>query len=180
MPPCDLTQDFNLNACKEGVGGVAEAYFANYDKVDWDNATVVDGQYTVLDMLNTGDQFFTYELTKQTSSFTENITSSIENGTVFFEQLFTLILNTMDVNKRNELIALARASTAIIFKTNEETPQYWILGSKNGCDVNGGTSASGVAFGDRNGYEITFQALEPESVLSVDPLLIPVLIEPKV
>ena len=104
----------------------------------------------------------------------------MENSTVFFEQLFTLILNTMDLNKRNELLLLARANTAIIFETNEETPTYWILGVENGCDVNGGTSASGVAFGDRNGYEITFQGLEPAPVNKVDASLIPVLTAPKV
>lgn len=176
---CDLMQDFALSACKEGVGGVARMFIANWGKVDWDNATIANGEFTALTMLNTGDQFFTYNLVKQTSSFTENITSSVENGTVFFEQLFTLVLNTMDLNKRNELLLLARANTAIIFESNEETPTYWLMGVKNGADVNGGTTSSGTAFGDRNGYEITFQALEPESVNTVAAGLIPSLIVPK-
>ena len=177
---CELQQDFSLAACKEGVGGVASMYVANWDKVDWDGSTVTTGKYTALTMVGIGDQFFTYDLVKQTSNFTENITASIENGTVFFEQLFTLILNTMDLNKRNELLILARANTAIIFATNEETPTYWIMGVKNGCDVNGGTTNSGTAFGDRNGYEITFQGLEPETVNEVDGALIAVLAAPKV
>ena len=65
-------------------------YVANWDKVDWANSTQATGEYTDLTMVDTGDQFFTYELVKQTSNYTENITASIENGTVFFEQLFTL------------------------------------------------------------------------------------------
>ena len=86
----------------------------------------------------------------------------------------------MDLNKRNELLLLARANTSIIFETNEDTPQYWIMGVKNGCDVNGGTTNTGTAFADRNGYEITFQGYEPETVHQVNAALIPVLIEPKV
>lgn len=177
---CELQQDFALSACKEGVGGVATMYVANWDKVDWANATETNGLYTALAMLNVGDQFFTYDLVKQTSNFTETITASVENGTVFYEQLFTLIWNTMDLNKRNELLLLARANTAVIFATNEETPTYWLMGVKNGVDVNGGTTNSGTAFGDRNGYEITFQGLEPEPVFEVDAALIPVLSAPKV
>lgn len=176
---CELMQDLSLSACKDGVGGVRRFYVANWDKVDFDGSTETTGEYTALTMVGTGDQFFTYDLVKQTSSFTENVTSSVENGTVFFEPTFELILNTMDLNKRNELLLLARANVAIIFETNEEVPTYWLMGSRNGCDVTAGTSASGTAFGDRNGYTLTFGGLEPEPILQVDSTLIAVLTAPK-
>lgn len=191
MADCFLSKSFDLGACKDGIGGVRRFYVANHNKVDWDTAAfdTTGGEFTTLEMLATGDQFYTYNLTKQTSSFTENITVNVENGTVFFEQLFTLVLNTMELAKRNELLLLARANTCIIFELNQELsddgilpaePQYWLMGYKNGCDINAGTTASGVAFGDRNGYEVTFQAVEPATVYKVDPLLIPVLTAPKV
>ena len=185
---CELASGFDLGACKDGTGGVRTLSVANWDKVDFANSTVVDGAYTVLEMIASGDQFFTYNLTKQTSSLTENITVSPENGTAFFEQTFNLIMNTMSVEKRNELTKLVRANVALIIELNQlgddgagnlTIPQYVVLGSKNGCDINAGTTASGVAFGDRNGYDITFAGNEPESVLYINKDEVDVLIVPK-
>ena len=42
------------------------------------------------------------------------------------------------------------------------------MGLRKGCDVNGGTTNTGTAFGDRNGYEITFQGLEAQTVFQTD------------
>ena len=74
----------------------------------------------------------------------------------------------MDLNKRNELLLLTRANTLILFEDNAGL--YWFMGYKNGADVNGGTTSSGVAFGDRNGYEITFQGLEPKTVYQTNKI----------
>ena len=186
---CEITSGFDLGACKDGVGGVRAMYVANWDKVNFSASTVAAGAYTALEMIAVGDKFFTYNLTKQTSSLTENITVEPLNSTAFFEQTFNLIMNTMSVEKRNELTKLVRANVALIVELNQlgddgagnlTVPQYVVLGSRNGCDVNAGTTASGVAFGDRNGYDITFSGSEPESVLYIEKALVDVLIIDKV
>jgi hypothetical protein len=49
---------------------------------------------------------------------------------------------------------------------------YWLLGSRNGLELSAGTSQTGTAMGDRNGYDVTFTALEEVPILSVDSTII--------
>lgn len=44
---------------------------------------------------------------------------------------------------------------------------FWLLGAKNGLDITSGNSATGTASGDRNGYSLTFQAMEADPMWSV-------------
>jgi hypothetical protein len=44
---------------------------------------------------------------------------------------------------------------------------YWLLGSRNGLELTTGTSQTGTAMGDRNGYDVTFTGMEEIPMLSV-------------
>jgi formyltetrahydrofolate synthetase len=121
--------------------------------------TVSGGVVTALTK-DSGKRFYKYELVKATSSFVENINASVENGTIFYQQELTIVLNKLQANTRNEILLLAKNTLmAVVQDANDK---YWLLGRYTGLDVTGGTSATGTAQGDRNGYTLTFTGGEKE------------------
>jgi hypothetical protein len=153
---CALTQGYTLD-CKDSLGGIVEVYFmASQDVASY---TVSGGVMTSLTK-DTGKRFYKYELVKSTSSFVENINASVENGTIFYQQELTVVLNKLQVNTRNEILLLAKNLLVAVAKDNNG--KYWYMGLTRGLDITAGSSQSGTAEGDRSGYTLTFTAKEPE------------------
>jgi len=91
---------------------------------------------------------------------TETITASVENGTVYYAQELSIILNKLQANTRNEILLLAKNNLlAVVQDANDK---YWLLGKVQGLDITGGTSTTGTAQGDRSGYTLTFTGGEKE------------------
>jgi hypothetical protein len=109
-------------------------------------------------------------LTKQTSQFTETITPSMENGTIFYQQDLQIVLNKMTAALRNELRLLGRARLIAI--VTDRNGNNWLLGSGNGLDLSAGTGQSGTAFGDRNGFDVTFTGMEEQPMYTVQANII--------
>ena len=80
--PCALTQGYTLD-CKESIGGIKAVWFIPF--ADVTTITEASGVVTTITK-SAGKVFYKYQLVKQTSSLTENITASVENGTVFYAQ----------------------------------------------------------------------------------------------
>jgi hypothetical protein len=94
----------------------------------------------------------------------------MENGTIFYQQDLQIILNKMTAALRNELRLLGR--NRLIAIVTDRNGNYWMLGSNNGLELSAGTSQSGTAFGDRNGYDVTFTAMEEQPMFSVQASII--------
>ena len=159
---CALTQGYTLG-CRDSVGGIKEVRFiefANVTGVAVTSGNVVSGIST-----SGSTKFWKYDLTKQTSQFTETVNPSMENGTIFYQQDLQIILNKMTAALRNELRLLGQNRLMAIVTTRND--QYWLLGSRNGLELSAGTGQSGTAFGDRNGYDLTFTAMEEIPMLNV-------------
>lgn len=151
---CALTQNYILD-CKDSLGGITEVFFiASQDVASFTEAS---GVITALTK-DSGKKFYKYELVKGTSSFVENINASVENGTIFYQQELTIILNKLQANTRNEILLLAKNLLAAVAKDNNG--KYWYLGLKRGLDITAGSSQSGAAEGDRSGYTLTFTGKE--------------------
>ncbi len=149
---CDLTKG-RKEPCKDSVGGIKAVYFADfgditiaYDSTDTD---VVDDLGTVT--------VFKYEL-KGNSSFEQTITSSRENGTTFFEQALNLTLKKLTVQDHKELKLMSYGRPHIVVQ--DYNGNAFLMGAEHGCDVTGGTIATGAAMGDMSGYTLTFSAME--------------------
>jgi hypothetical protein len=93
------------------------------------------------------------------------VNPSTENGTIFYQQDLQIVLNKMTAALRNELRLLGQNRLMAIVTDRNGT--YWLLGSRNGLELSAGTSQTGTAMGDRNGYDVTFTALEEIPMLSV-------------
>lgn len=153
---CALSQGYTLD-CKDSLGGIKAAWFIAHS-----NVTAVTEASGVVSAItkSAGKVFYKYQLVRNTSSVTENITSSVENGTVFYAQELSIILNKMQANTRNEILLLAKNNLMAVVE--DANGKYWLLGEGNGLDLSGGNSGSGTAQGDRNGYTLTFSGGEKE------------------
>jgi len=150
---CALTTGYTLG-CRDSVGGIKAIYVQNWISTGSCN-TNLSGAVTGFTGYASGG-FFEYDLTKATSSMTETLNASMENGTIFYSPEVTFTINKLQVAVRNELRLLARNS------------RYWLLGAINGLEATAGTAGSGTAFGDRNGYEITLSGMEPNPMFLIE------------
>jgi hypothetical protein len=151
---CNITGGFSLS-CKDGVGGIDKIFIANGPV---DSFTESAGVVTAI-TLPTGGSWFTFEVPKQSSSFSETISVSVENGTSFFTQQVELVFNRLEATKRNIIKALAQ-NTKLIIVVKLNDGKYISVGLEKGAELTAGTSESGKSFGDRQGGTLTFQALE--------------------
>ncbi len=153
---CALTQGYTLD-CRESLGGIKAVWLIAHANV----SSVTEASGIVSTITKAANKvFYKYELVKNTGTLTETITASVENGTVFYAQELTVVLNKLQANTRNEILLLAKNTLmAVVQDANDK---YWLLGRYSGLDVTGGTSATGTAQGDRNGYSLTFTGGEKE------------------
>ena len=161
MSTCDITSGFTLG-CRDNTGGIANLY-------------ILSGSITTVNTVSEGlisgitgsGEFFQFELFRQTSDFTETITATPENGTVFYQQDVNCVFFKLQSATRNQVRVLAKnPDLKIIVETNNGTVdgvgRYWLLGQDRGMQLLSGTGATGTAFGDLNGYTLTFTGQEPE------------------
>jgi hypothetical protein len=159
---CALTQGYSLD-CKDSAGGITEVYFIEKGNVS--GIVAASGVVTGLTKA-AGKRFWKYELPKETGSFTHNPTVSSENGTLFFEQNLTIVVNKLSAAINTELKLLAQNILVAVVKDNNN--KFWMLGKERGLDMSGSTSGSGTAFGDRSGYSLVFIGKEPDQLYEVN------------
>lgn len=150
---CNLTQGFTLD-CRDAVGGIKTIYVARLSDVV--STTESSGLVTAVTMAS-GSKFYEYQMRKQTGNYTETITTSDENGTLFYAQEVTVQLPRTSVQKRNELYLLAQNDIVAIVKDRNDN--HLLFGKTNGLTL-GGNNSSGTAMGDFNGYALTFTGAE--------------------
>jgi hypothetical protein len=69
------------------------------------------------------------------------------------------VFNKMEATKRNQILLMAEAtSMVVVFKDNNG--KYFSVGLEKGAYMSAGSAASGTAYGDRSGYELTISGME--------------------
>ena len=148
-----------LKPCKDAVGGVRSLYFVNYDVIK-DVTYDTDGE-TILSINQNlpapSVVLFRYDI-RSNAELTQNITSSKENGTTFFEQVLTVEFTGL-TKEDNEEIKRMIYSTPYVF-IEDFRNNIMLVGLENGVDVTEGNSATGREMGDFNGYNITLTSKE--------------------
>ena len=157
---CDITSGFTLG-CRDNTGGIANLYI-----LSGSITSVVDASEGLIETISGSGEFYKFELFRQTSDFTEAITSTPENGTVFYEQTLNAVFFKLQSATRNQVKVLAQnPNLKVVVETNNGTVdgigRYWLLGEDRGMQLLSGTGATGTAFGDLNGYSLTFTGQEP-------------------
>ena len=153
---CDISRG-RLEPCKDSVGGLNAVYFVN--KGDITLASVVY-DITDTDVITTagvGVAAYKFDI-KGASTYTENITSSRENGTTTFEQVLELQLTKLSQKDHKTVKLLAYGSPTVLVEDNNGN--VFVAGLEHGLDVSGGTIVSGASMGDMSGYTLTFSGME--------------------
>jgi len=154
--------------CRDSVGGIVEAYLGNYVAGSAQTWYDDDGSGTVTGI--SGWTGYTFVPTKNSSNWVENVNSSVENGTIGYEQVLTLIIPKNQASTREQIKLIGQANMAIIVRDKNE--KYWLLGAQEGMELNGGNSASGAALADLNGWTLTISGFEPFPAQEVTSALI--------
>jgi len=158
MACSNLTAGFTLD-CNDSNAGIDKVFIANGPVESITESAGTITAITVGGSALVPADFFEFEVPRQTSSFTETINVSQENGTVFYDQALTMVFNKMEASKRDQILLMAQATNmVVVFKDNNG--KYFSVGVERGAYMTAGTSVSGTAYSDRNGYEITISGAE--------------------
>jgi hypothetical protein len=152
---CNLTAGIQLG-CRDNTGGLATLWITDYTNVT--SLTQSTGD-TITAISGTG-VFYEFQLIRTSSQLTETVNASLENATVFYQGEVVTYFNKLGQDKRNILKTLAQSQRLAIV-AEDNNGQFFYLGQTYGCFISAGTSVSGKALGDANGYNMTFQYLEP-------------------
>lgn len=159
---CYQTSSLNL-ACASNVGGIVKAYL-----VAGEVTGITYNALSEITGLTGNGNIYTYDVQKQTSSLTETFNSSLENGTLFYQQDLLLNFHKMDQLKRNQVRLMSQNRGLKAF-VEDNNGTIWYLGGIDGDALAGGflsagSGVTGTAFGDANQYSVTL------SFFSVDPM----------
>ena len=120
--------------------------------------------YQLLILLILGvNTIYRYTVPRGSTTVNESITGSVENGTLFYTPTCSLVLNRLTQQDQQEVKLLGQTQVRIFAQLNATLANghdsIVFLGVHNGMSLNAGTADSGAAFGDRNGYTLTFDGL---------------------
>lgn len=164
---CNITSGFSLD-CRDSQGGLEYIYIANGNPSD--GFTASGGTVSSWGGL-TASSWFKFEVPKQTSFFTEEITVSEENGTVFYDQQVSVVFPKLTAEKRNQIALLAKnRKLAVVVK--DGNGNFFSIGIGRGAHMLSGNAATGTAYGDLNGYTIVIQGLEKDPSYAVAPAVV--------
>jgi len=169
-----LTKGRGLD-CNRTAGGVKFIYFGVYDDFTDPISTTgiiqASGEITDITM-NASTSLYRYGCPLGTATVSEAITGSTENGSIFYASTVTIMLNGLSKEDQNEIKLLGQTKVVIFAQLNAQLLGKDViigLGVTNGMNLNSGTIDSGAAFGDRNGYNLTFTGMEPLPFATVAP-----------
>ena len=157
-----LTKGRGLD-CNRISGGVKKIFFSVYDK---DVSYTYDGSNPLeIDAIDwDGSTIYEYVMPLGVASITDTIVGSRENGTIYYTPTVNIILNKLTKEDQNEIKLLGATKVRIFAQLNQTLSNghdvFIALGMANGMELNAGTMDTGAAWGDRNGYTLTFDGME--------------------
>ena len=147
------------------AGGVKNVYFSVYSDfgdTDWAYDGTNPQEIDTIDW--NSKSIYRYVMPLGVASVTDTITGSTENGSIFYTPTVNIMLNKLTKEDQNQIKLLGQTKVRILVELNAKLATghdaILALGFENGMDLNTGTMDSGVSFGDRNGYSLTFSGLE--------------------
>ena len=160
-----LTKGRGLD-CNRISGGVKFIYFGVLDQftapIETTGLPVTAGEVTDLEM-GTND-LYRYTMPLGVASITDTIVGSRENGTIYYTPSLNVILNRLTKEDQNQIKLLGATKVVVFAQLNQQTTLgtdiIVAMGVVNGMELNAGTIDSGAAWGDKNGYTLTFDGME--------------------
>ena len=166
---CTLITAGIARGCKDNIGGITRVFLANRSSVGAILPDDDSSKITSIAMLSSA-KFFEFQPNKLSSNWVENIQSNVQNGTVAYEQVLTTMFLKNTATIRNRMKELGGSDIMAIVENKNGT--FFLLGRSNGLDVTAGSSASGTAMADMNGWTITMTGYEKTPAFEVDSAII--------
>ena len=154
--------------CNRISGGIKFIYFAVYDQVT--SITTAAGETTNIDMGLNGAvpaDLYRYTMPMGVANLSDNIVGSRENGTIYYTPTVNVIFNRLTKEDQNQIKLLGATKVIIFAQLNQQLlvnghDVILCIGATNGMELNAGTMDTGAAWGDRNGYTLTFDGMEAD------------------
>ena len=163
---CYISSGYTLDCRNASTGGLNTIYLlggnANASITGWTQ----NADEQILSVSGSGT-LYKFELTKQGSSFTEEIGVNTTSQSVVF--LPTLVMNLPKLDKDLRLLfqnLVAQNSVTGVFRDNNN--RFWSFAFVNGALVTSGSIATGLAYTDLNGMSaLTIQGGEPNATQEI-------------
>ena len=164
-----LTKGRGLD-CNRISGGVKFIYFGVYDQftapIDGTGIAVTSGEVTDIEM-GVGTGLYRYSMPLGVASVTDTIVGSRENGTIYYTPTAQVLFNRLTKEDQNQIKLLGATKLVIFAQLNQQLTSNGhdviiCLGRVNGMELNAGTMDTGAAWGDKNGYTLTFDGMEAD------------------
>lgn len=155
-----------INGCSTNQGGLDAVFIANGPVQSFAETAGTITAITVGGSALTPSDWFKFEVPRQTSSITETVTGDISQGTVTYAQVANIILNQMQASTRDQLQLLFEATNLVVV-AKDNNGRFFSIGISRGAYGTTSANTSGVAYQDRNGYDITIEGMEPAPMFEV-------------
>ena len=169
---CNLTEGLTLG-CKDSQGGIEYLYMADLPS---GALPTVDADDIITGFEDSAGNpvtltFYKFEVPKQTSGLTTTINADNAAGTVFYDQAVTFVFNKITADIRNQILLIAQ-NPRIFVVVKDGNGLFHGVGATRGAEISAGTMQTGIAYGDRNGGELTITGLEPKAPYIVTAALV--------
>lgn len=163
---CALTQGYSLD-CRDNAGGMVSAYLIEAANVT--GVTSAAGIVSAVAKAN-NKRFWKYNQIRGNSEAKETIESNEGNGVVVYNQTVDLVLTKMQASIRNEIVLLAQNYLYAVVQ--DRNSKYWLYGYPDGLILKSGTTGTGKAGTDLNGYTLNFDSQLAAPALEVNASVI--------
>ncbi len=158
--------------CNRISGGVKYIYFWILDESATYAYDAVDG--SIIDTIDFNNKsIYRYTMPMGVASATDTIVGSRENGTVYFTPTVEVLYNKLSGPDQEEIKLLAATKVRIFVQLNQTNATsgndlILAVGMGNGMELNAGSITTGAAWGDKNGYALTFDGMEQVPMAMLD------------
>lgn len=155
--------------CNRISGGVKFIYFGVFDQftapIDGTGIAVTNAEVTDIEM--GANKLYRYSMPLGVASVTDTIVGSRENGTIYYTPTAQVLFNRLTKEDQNQIKLLGATKVVIFAQLNQQLLSNGhdviiCLGRVNGMELNAGTMDTGAAWGDKNGYTLTFDGMETD------------------
>jgi hypothetical protein len=165
---CFISSGIQLG-CSDGLGGISKIYILGGSTGATISGLTYDTSGEITGATGTGT-LYGFEVKRNTSSLVQSVQKSFENGSIFYEQVLTIVAYKYDQDKRNLLKLLGQNDELKIVAIDQNGVQV-LLGQVNGMFLSGGDANSGTALADGNKFTFIFSGQEPEPARVIDGAL---------
>jgi len=144
-----------LEPCKNTLGGLKNAFFANFAEADG-AFTVVAKEVTAIDVALT--TVYKWDLLADGNTLEEAMVADTATGTRVNTQTLNLVIKKQDFATAEQIDLVAAGRPVVIVQDRNDN--YKVLGLSEGMNLTSGSATTGGAKADFNGYNLTLESTE--------------------